>query len=151
MTNSAAAPPLLTDADVLVHVEQLVGPAAVDRRLWIIWVDADGRQAPVVVPVDDIPRHLDLSQLDGLTEVLSRLRDELTTESGPCSVVFTLERLGVDGVLPGDRTWATALAAACERSGTPLRGTFLTTRGGVRRLRAPGRTRSATLTTEIAG
>ena len=101
MTNFAEAPPLLTDADVLVRVEQLVGPAAADRRLWIMWVDGDGQQAPVIVPVDDMPRHPDRSQLDGLAEVLAGLRDELATESGPCSVVFTLERLGLDGVLPG--------------------------------------------------
>ncbi|MDQ3273873.1 MAG: hypothetical protein M3Q39_02285 [Actinomycetota bacterium] len=135
MTNFAAAPPLMTDADVLVRVEQLVGPAAADRRLWIMWVDGDGRQAPVVVPIDDIPRHPDPSQLAGLAEVLSGLRDELTTELGPCSVILTLERLGLDGVLPGDHTWAAALAEVCERAGTPLRGTFQATRGGVRRLR----------------
>ena len=135
MTNFAEAPPLLTDADVLVRVEQLVEPAAADRRLWIMWVDGDGQQAPVIVPVDDMPRHPDRSQLDGLAEVLAGLRDELATESGPCSVVFTLERLGRDGVLPGDRAWAAALAAACELAGTPLRGAFLATGGGVRRLR----------------
>jgi len=135
MTNFAEAPPLMTDAAVLVRVEQLVGPAAADRRLWIMWVDGDGRQAPVVVPIDGIPRHPDPSQLDGLAEVLAGLRDELTTELGPCSVILTLERLGLDGVLPGDHTWAAALAEVCERAGTPLRGTFLATRGGVRRLR----------------
>ena len=135
MTNFAEAPPLMTDAAVLVRVERLVGPAAADRRLWIMWVDGDGRQAPVVVPIDGIPRHPDPSQLDGLAEVLAGLRNELTTELGPCSVILTLERLGLDGVLPGDHTWAAALAEVCERAGTPLRGTFLATRGGVRRLR----------------
>ncbi|HYZ08830.1 MAG TPA: hypothetical protein VE709_09710 [Pseudonocardiaceae bacterium] len=55
----------MTDADVLARVEQLVGPAATDHRLWIMWVDGDGRQAPVVVPVDGIPRHPGPNQLEG--------------------------------------------------------------------------------------
>lgn len=80
-SNYADAPPLLTDADVLLRVEQLIGPAAAERRLWIMWVDGDGR------------------------------------------------------VQADDRAWAEAMAATCERAETWMRGSFLSTRGGVRRLR----------------
>ncbi len=134
--NFAEAPPLFTDADVLLRVEQLVGPAVAGRRLWIMLVDGDNRQAPVVVPIDDLPPRPEPHLLDGLAEVLAGLRDELVTELGPGSVILTLERLGLDGLLPSDRAWADALAAACEHAGLPLRGAFLSTRGGVRCLSA---------------
>jgi hypothetical protein len=55
--HSADAPLLLTDADVLARVQALVGRAITDRQLWIMFVDGDNRQAPVVMPVSDMPRH----------------------------------------------------------------------------------------------
>lgn len=127
--------PLRTDDDVLRRVEQQVGPAAVDRRLWLMWVDGDGRQAPVVMPVDDIPRSPEPTMLDGLGQVLAGLRAELRTDLGPGSVILTLERLGADAAQPADRNWADALGRVCEHVQAPLRGVFLSTRGGVRRLR----------------
>lgn len=133
--NFAEAPPLLTDADVLLRVEQLVGPAAADHTLWLMWVDADGWQAPVVMPIDDMPPRPDSDQLEGLATVLGALRDDLATESGSGSVILTVERSGLDGVLPDDRSWADALVTACERAGMGLRGVFLSTRSGVGRLR----------------
>ncbi|MQA13092.1 MAG: hypothetical protein GEV09_02690 [Pseudonocardiaceae bacterium] len=133
--NFADAPPLLTDADVVLRVEQLVGPAAADRTLWIMWVDGDGRQAPVVMPVEDLPRRPESDMLDGLAAVLGGLRDELVTDLGSGSVILTLERLGPDRVSPDDRTWVDALATSCERAEMGLRGVFLSTRGGVRRMR----------------
>lgn len=133
--NFADAPPLLTDTDVLLRVEQLVGPAVADSTLWIMWVDGDGRQAPVVMPVDELPRRPEPAQLDGLTTVLGELRDDFRTDMGAGSVIFTLERLGPAVVQPQDRLWADALAGACERAEMGLRGVFLSTRRGVRRLR----------------
>lgn len=72
--NFADAPALLTDTDVLLRVEQLVGHAVADRTLWIMWVDGDGRQAPVVMPVEEFPRDPEPAQLDGLATVLGGLR-----------------------------------------------------------------------------
>ncbi|MGI9002406.1 MAG: hypothetical protein ACR2GH_12165 [Pseudonocardia sp.] len=133
--NSADAPPLLTDADVLHRVEQLVGPAVAIRQLWIMFVDGDGQQAPVIVPISDLPQRPRPDPLSGLTQVLAGLRDELTTDLGPGSVILTLERIGRDAVLPADQEWADALAVTCEQAGMALRGVFLSTDGGVRSLR----------------
>ena len=133
--NFADAPPLLTDADVHARVEKLVGHAAVVRQLWIMWVDGDGRQAPVVMPVGDIPRSPQPRLLDGLGEVLGGLRAELATELGPGSVILTLERRGPDDVLPMDRGWADALTGTCRRAGVELRGVFLSSDNRVQRLR----------------
>lgn len=131
------APVLNTDADVLERVQQLVGAASTDRQLWIMLVDGDGRQTPVVVPVSDIPRRPDSGGIAGLAEILGGLADELATEHGPGSVILTLERLGTDGVQPGDREWAGELTATCERAGMALRGVFLSTPRAIVRVQSP--------------
>ncbi len=126
-------PLLLTDTDVLQRVRQLVGPALKDRTLWLMLVDGDDRQSPVVMPIEEMPR--EPAELpDGLIAVLREIREDLVTDQGSGSVILTLERLGSDAVLPADRAWADTLAVACKQAGTRLRGVFLSTRGGVRRL-----------------
>lgn len=129
------AQPLHTDADVLDRVRGLVGPASTDHQLWIMLVDGDGRQAPVVMPISDVPRLPDRSTAASLGAVLAGLRADLRTATGPGSVIFTLERLGADAVLPTDRGWAEALVRTCESADVPVRGIFLSTPAGVRRLR----------------
>lgn len=133
MTRFDTAPPLRTDADVLHRVRDLVGPAITDHQLWLMLVDGDDRQTPVVMPISDVPRMPD-TLVGSLAGVLAGLRDDLRTASGPGSVIFTLERHGADAVLPTDRAWATALAAGCVEAGVALRGFFLSSPGGVRRV-----------------
>lgn len=133
--NFADAAPLLTPDDVLQRVEDLVGTAAADRTLWIMWVDGDGRQAPTVMPVEQCPRRPDAKMFNGLVAALGAPRDELGTELGPGSVILTLERFGPEFVLPDDRAWVDYLVTACEHADIPPRGVFLSTRAGVRPLR----------------
>jgi hypothetical protein len=128
-------PPLVSDEDVLERVAKLVGTAISDRQLWLMLVDGDGRQTPVVVPISGMPRNPDARGLTGLTRVLSGLRAELATDRGPGAVILTRERRGSDEVSPLDRAWATALADTCRTAGVVLRGVFLSTPGGVQRIR----------------
>jgi hypothetical protein len=132
--NPANAPLLLTDSDVLERVRQLVGPATVARQLWIMFVDGDGRQAPVIVPISDIPLRPEARVIDNLAAVMAGMCADLTTDVGTGTVVLTLERIGRDTVLPADRQWAAALREACERAGAALRGVYLSTSGGVLRI-----------------
>ncbi len=127
-------PPLVSDEDVLARVEKLVGTAITDRQLWLMLVDGDGRQTPVVVPISDMPRNPDARGLAGLSQVLSGLRAELATERGPGTVILTRERRGSDEVSPLDRAWAEALADTCRTADVALRGVFLSTPGGVQRV-----------------
>ncbi len=133
MTTSHDLPLLLTDADVLARVRDLVGPATTDRQLWILFVDGDGRQAPVVSPVSDLPPRPD-ALVPRLGALLARVVPGLRTGLGRGSVVLTLERHGPDAPRPSDRDWAQALTDACIAASVELRGIFLSTRGGVRRL-----------------
>ena len=127
-------PPLTSDEDVLARVAKLVGPAVTDRQLWLMLVDGDGRQNPVVVPISGMPRNPDARGLAGLAHVLGGLRTELATARGPGAVIFTRERRGSDAVLPLDQAWAEALADTCRRAEVALRGIYLSTPGGVQRL-----------------
>lgn len=132
--NPANAPLLLTDADVLQRVEQLVGRATVARQLWVMFVDGDGRQAPVIMPISDLPLRPEARVIDNLAAVLAGMCTDLTTEVGSGTVILTLERIGRDAVLPVDRQWAAALQEACDRAGAALRGVYLSTSGGVHRI-----------------
>lgn len=132
--NPANAPLLLTDADVLERVEQLVGPAAATPQLWIMFVDGDGRQAPVLMPISDIPPRPEARVIDNLAAVMAGMCVDLSTDGGGGSVILTLERVGRDAVLDGDRQWAEALREACDRTGAALRGVYLSTSGGVHHL-----------------
>ena len=126
-------PPLLTDDDVTRRVATLVGPAAKDRTLWLLFVDGDDRQAPVVMPVEDMPGLPD-DVVPALGEVLAGFLPELATDAGPGSVVFVRERLGPDEVIPADRAWAETLTAMCRRFAIPSRGIHLSTPGRVQRM-----------------
>jgi len=130
----ATAPLLRPDADVLQRVEQLVGRAAVARQLWIMFVDGDGRQAPVLLPISDVPLRPDARVIDNLAAVMAGMCADLTTDVGAGSVILVLERIGRDAVLAGDRQWAAALGEACDRAGASLRGVYLSTSGGVHRI-----------------
>jgi len=127
-------PPLVSDEDVLARVAKLVGTAISDRQLWLMLVDGDGRQTPVVVPISGMPRNPDARGLAGLARVLGGLRKELATDRGPGAVILTRERHGSDVVLPLDRAWAEALADTCRTADVALRGIYLSTPGGVQRL-----------------
>jgi hypothetical protein len=130
-TSPVDLPPLTTDEEVLARVRLLVGTACA-HQLWIMFVDGDGRQSPVIVPIADLPRRPDHRGLAGLARVLRGLRDELATERGPGAVIVTRERTGDDAVLAADREWAAALADVCRTAGVALRATFLSTPSGVR-------------------
>jgi hypothetical protein len=126
-------PPLTTAEDVTRRVAMLIGTAIRDGTLWLLFVDGDDRQTPVLVPIDDIPDLPD-GLIMGLGDGLDGVLPDLTTAAGTGSAVFVRERLGPDHVLPGDRAWAEALDAMCRGRRIPLRGIHLSTPGRVRRL-----------------
>ena len=92
----------------------------------------DGFEKPIVV---DRPGPADRRGLEGLTRVLRGLRGELVTARGPGAVIFIYERMGVEAAHDDDREWAAALVEACRAAGVALRGTLLSTPGGVQWLR----------------
>ena len=133
MTRPTDLPPLRSDDDGLSRVRDLVGAASADRTIWLMFIDGDGWQNPVLMPIDGVSAAPDPRLLSGLTEILCGIGGDLATDRAG-SVIFTCERLGPDEVLADDLAWADALRGACRSSGIEVRGVFLSTRSGVRRL-----------------
>ena len=130
----ATAPPLRTDDDVARRVAALVGRALRDDTLWLLFVDGDDRQTPVVMPVEELSGPPGAEMVMALGEVLEGFLPDLATASGAGSVVFVRERLGPDFVLPADRAWADALATMCREREIRSRGVHLSTRGMTMRI-----------------
>ena len=130
----ATAPPLRTDDDVARRVAALVGCATRDDTLWLLFVDGDDRQAPVVMPVEELTGPPDGEVIAAIGEVLDGILPDLATATGAGSVVFVRERLGPDFVVPADRAWAEALATMCRQREIRSRGVHLPTRGMTKRI-----------------
>ena len=121
------APPLRTDDDVARRVADLIGCAAGSDKLWLLFVDGDDRQAPVMMPVEEMSGPPDDELVAALGDVVDGILPDLATPSGVGSVVFVRERRGADYVLPVDRAWADALVAMCRKRGIRMRGVHLST------------------------
>lgn len=129
------APPLLTDDDVHDRVAALVGPATQDGCVWLMLVDGDRRQAPLVIPLADSPRRPETHLVHGLRDMLAHLGHQLATDAGPGACLFTFERLGPTATGPDDEEWARALHGAATGAGLGTVGVFLSTPAGVRPVR----------------
>jgi hypothetical protein len=82
----------------------LMGEGGFGRRsLWLVLLDDGGHPAPVVVPIDDIPRAPGRRDTDAFGAVLAGLADYGTA-------VLLLSRPGPVEVQPDDLRWARALA-----------------------------------------
>jgi hypothetical protein len=124
--------PVRTDADVLARVDAIIDPAARrDRTLWLFFLNPDGTQPPVVMPIDDIPAYPEPDDAEGLFEMLAHLFDP----DGPGgSLVVTITRSGTTGLTDSDRRWAAILSRGAAEAGTPVRMLCLATPEGVRGL-----------------
>ena len=130
----ATAPPLRTDDDVARRVAALIGRATRDDTLWLLFVDGDDRQTPVLMPVEEASGPPDREMVMALGNVLEGVLPDLATAAGVGSVVFVRERLGPDFVVPADRAWAEALATMCREREIRSRGVHLSTRGMTKRI-----------------
>ena len=130
----ATAPPLRTDDDVARRVAALIGRATGSDKLWLLFVDGDDRQAPVMMPVEEMSGPPDDELVAALGDVLEGFLPDLATATGVGSVVFVRERLGPDDILAADRAWAEALTTMCRKRGMRVRGVHLSTRRRTQRI-----------------
>lgn len=126
--------PLRTERDMVGRVRDLLAPPSSPARLWILVLDDEGRQTPLLIPIDGRPVFPDPPLLDGLMGALTALIGENLDGGG--QLLFVVERLGPFGPTHQDHCWAAALAGACARADLSLAGTFLLSPGGVSPLSA---------------
>jgi len=107
-----AAPLVHTDEDVRRRWRSMMGDGGFGRTtLWIIWYAADGRQLPVVVPIDDLPEALEPQGVDNLVMIIAD-----PAHFGATSVALLLSRPGPGSVTQVDRDRANALLSGLDRA-----------------------------------
>lgn len=117
---------LATDEALLERVRDLV-EGAYRRQLWLMFLDEQHRQLPVVIP-HDVPSGPNRAHRTGFRPFIAQLVDEIR----PGSIVAVLERPGPDIVRRGDREWFAVVDDACRAAGVERRGPILAHDDGFR-------------------
>ena len=118
--------PLITDEDVLERVTLLVRNA-LRRQLWLMFLDGEDRQLPVLMPTD-VPANPKTTDATNLARFIRGVNDELEATS----IVVSLERRGSDEISNDDRAWFRLVRDACAMAELRLRGPLLVHTRGVR-------------------
>jgi len=118
--------PLTTDEAVLERVTLLVRNA-LRRQLWLMFLDGEDRQLPVLMPTD-VPANPKTTDATNLARFIRGVNDELEATS----IVVSLERRGSDEISNDDRAWFRLVRDACAMAELRLRGPLLVHTRGVR-------------------
>ncbi|WP_100344709.1 hypothetical protein [Compostimonas suwonensis] len=121
--------PIADDTELEARVAELIG-RAIRRQLWMLFLDGEDRQLPLIMPMDDYPS----SPAGGRAELFASRIGEVLEAAGAARVIFVWERPYGPDPTPVDRVWAHALAEACEAEGVAVRAQLLSHRSGVRLL-----------------
>jgi hypothetical protein len=133
--DSDLAAPLRTNDDVLRRVDLLLDEHARQlRSVVLLFLDRDGRQLPVVVPIDDVPERPDPLVVDNLCWIIT----EALRQYPGGSAVVVVTRPEAAQVSDADRCWARTISRAAREHGAPVRMLCLATPSGVVRLTAHG-------------
>jgi len=123
--------PLTTDALIEQRVESLIGKAQ-NRQIWLLFLDQNQVQSPLVLPVSDVPVAPAPDDLDNWCELIRG-----TTQAVDAGdVIVVIERYAPDRLTDADRGWARMLSDGCRVAGVTLRAVVLSHRHGVRLLAA---------------
>jgi len=118
--------PLVSDEKLLERT-QLLLDHALRRQIWLMFLDADARQLPIIMPTY-VPERPGRREAEGF----GRFIRELVDDFGAASVVITFERRGNDSYDEPDREWFRLIRDACLSSEVVLRGPMLCHDTGVR-------------------
>ena len=106
-TPAIATVPVRSAAELTARWRALLEPPVFRARsLWLAWFDGDGRQSPVVVPVDDLPVSPDPTIYAGLRGLNAAVAE--STGRG-CHLAMALCRPGRAAVGDSDDEWVAAL------------------------------------------
>lgn len=121
--------PLISDYDVLRRVEKLIGRANL-RQLWLLFLDDQNVQLPLLVPIDALPVMPDEHAMPGLAESMRMVM----TEIGATSLIVVIERYASSSLSAQDVAWAVSIRQAFSDGQLELRALLLSHRAGVRML-----------------
>ena len=119
--------PLTSQAAIEERVALLIGRAA-RRQIWLLFLDHEDRQLPLLIPVQDPPSWPKADDDVRFATLLTDIQDQ-TDASG---FVAVLERFGGMILTPADSAWARMLTDAAALSPLRLHGILLSHARGVR-------------------
>jgi hypothetical protein len=126
------AVPVVTDDDVLARVAAIIEPSVRRQRsLWLFFLERDGKQSSLVVPIDDVPERPEPGVLANVCYVAS---ESIAQAPRVLSVIIALSRPGTARRTESDRHVLRALQHGAARYATPVRMLVLATPEGVREL-----------------
>lgn len=125
--------PVITDEDLLQRWRDLMGPGGFGQRsLWLAWFADDGRQLPLIVPVEGVPARPEPEMVRNIVQLVHSTIDDLSPAAW---AAMALSRPGPPSTSDDDRAWGRALQQTAAASGVPLRPLHLATPGRVEVLR----------------
>ncbi|MET1051104.1 MAG: hypothetical protein ABWX65_00555 [Mycetocola sp.] len=131
MTESSAETaqnePLVTDELIEQRVRAIVGRAC-QRQVWMLFLDGDDVQIPLILPMADYPLHPG----DGNAETFAARVREIVEAAEAEQVIFVWERYAGDQLTHIDRAWARELHRGCRAEGVRVRAQVLSHKRGVR-------------------
>ena len=109
------APPIRSAEDMYRRWRALMGELGFSERLlWYTLISVDGRQAPLLSQVADLPLRPDELVVDNLMWICGQILRSTDHPDG--SVALLLSRPGSAHMTDSDRAWARALTAAGSRA-----------------------------------
>ena len=119
--------PLDTPRAVEHRIRETVG-RAIRRQTWLLLLDEELRQLPIMIPIEDLPPSPETDTPDGLRGMFTMIADEFAVRG----VIVVLERPG-EGVMHADeRAWLRAFATALGDAGLENSGFVLSHTRGAR-------------------
>jgi hypothetical protein len=129
----AKTQPLRTDEEIVRRVTALV-EHAMQRQLWVLFLDDDNRQRELIIPIADLPESPDATAVDYLLESLA----EIVRMEGGGSIILVRERPGDASLTRSDIEWDGAIASSATHAEVTVRASLLCHDDGVRWLSDAG-------------
>jgi hypothetical protein len=110
-TSSLADVPISSAADLTERWARVLAPPAFGARsLCLMWLGADGRMLPVVIPVDGVERRPSRRDMSGLLEMHRNVAEQFL--DGTAHLAMALCRPGEPEMTDDDAAWVAELAVA---------------------------------------
>jgi hypothetical protein len=107
-TSSLADIPIRSAVELTDRWSTVLAPPVFGARsLWLLWLRADGRMLPVVIPVDDVKRLPDRRLVAGILEVHRGVTEQFLDGNG--HLALALCRPGGLEITEDDAAWAEGL------------------------------------------
>lgn len=119
--------PLSSELAIRERVTALIGRAA-RRQLWLLFVDGDDVQLPLMIPIENHPSRPDGESVSRLAAALS----DVSETSDAHGLIAVLERYGSAELTRSDLAWANAMHEASATSPLTMRAILLSHARGVR-------------------